>query len=164
MRFARRLLFVGLGSLSLLSCSLKGTSSALSSSVSSPEATSSSLSSVPLFTDSGIFTDKDYLKASGEHLRNNYGFGDVKTLRGTNIGGYLVIEQWMTAVKGSSATGYLDHKTVTNLFLQRFGEEKTLDLWAYYRDNYFTDQDFDTIKALGMNLIRLPFTYMASSQ
>ena len=89
MRFSRRILFVGLGSLSLLSCSLKGTTSTSSSSASSSGMVSSSVSSVPLFTDSGIFTDEDYLKASGEHLRNNYGFGDVKTLRGTNVGGYM---------------------------------------------------------------------------
>lgn len=161
MRFSGRVLFAGLGSISLLSCSLGGASSLSPTAQSSSYAISSSSTSVPLFTDSGIFTEKDYLKASGERLRNNYGFGDVVTLRGTNIGGYLVIEQWMTALKGSSATGYLDHKTITNLFLQRFGEEKTLDLWAYYRNNYFTDQDFDAIQAMGMNLIRLPFTYMS---
>src|SRR5574344_2275439 len=131
MRFSRRILLVGLGSCSLLSCSLQGASSTM---VSSSSPVSSSAMSIPLFADSGIFTEKDYLKASGERLRNNYGFGDVVTLRGTNIGGYLVVEQWMTALKGSSATGYLDHKTITNLFLQRFGEEKTLDLWAYYRN------------------------------
>lgn len=109
-------------------------------------------------SEAGVFGEKDYIKASGSYLRKDYGRGDIITLRGTNAGGYLVIEQWMDALKG--ANDYLDHKRVTATFVQRFGKEKCLDLWEYYRQNFWNEQDFDNIQALGMNVIRLPFSYM----
>lgn len=108
----------------------------------------------------GVFGDEDFIKTDGAKLRKNYGEGDSIVLRGTNAGGYLVIEQWMTALIGSDSTGHLDHKKVTNLFLERFGKNVTLELWEYYRSNYWTDLDFDNLQRMGMNVIRLPFTYM----
>ena len=72
----------------------------------------------------GVFTEDDYLKVDGTSVRTQKGEGDPVILRGTNAGGYLVIEQWMTALQGSSQTGYLDHKTVTDIFVERFGEEE----------------------------------------
>lgn len=38
----------------------------------------------------------DYLKANGTVLRNNYGTGEVVNLRGTNLGGWLLQEGWMS--------------------------------------------------------------------
>ena len=38
----------------------------------------------------------DFLKANGKFLRNNSGTGDIVTLRGTNLGGWLTYEDWMT--------------------------------------------------------------------
>ena len=34
----------------------------------------------------------DFLKANGKFLRNNSGTGDIVTLRGTNLGGWLTHE------------------------------------------------------------------------
>ena len=109
----------------------------------------------------GVFTEDDYLKVDGTSVRTQKGEGDPVILRGTNAGGYLVIEQWMTALQGSSQTGYLDHKTVTDIFVERFGEEETVNLWTYYRENYWTDYDFQNCADMGMNVIRLPFSYMS---
>ncbi len=121
---------------------------------------SSTASSEEETVECGVFTEDDYLKVNGTDVRREKGEGDAVILRGTNAGGYLVIEQWMTALKGSDATGYLDHKTVTEIFVERFGEETTLELWEYYRENYWTELDFQNCADMGMNVIRLPFTYM----
>lgn len=47
-------------------------------------------------------TQKDFLKADGKNLKTNYGKGRVVNLRGTNAGGYLFQELWMTATKNTA--------------------------------------------------------------
>ncbi|MCR5755129.1 MAG: cellulase family glycosylhydrolase, partial [Acetatifactor sp.] len=100
----------------------------------------------------------DFLKASGKVLRNNYGNGNVVNLRGTNAGGYLVQEFWMTPTDYSSGVNCeMDiYRTLTN----RFGESRMRELIKTYQDNYWTTQDFENCKNLGINCIRLPFWYM----
>lgn len=107
-----------------------------------------------------LITDEDYLEVEGTKVKKSHGKGEEVLFKGINAGGYLVIEQWMCAFKGSKATGYLDHKTVTDIRTERFGQEKTLELWDYYRTNFWTDFDFEMCKEMGMNTIRLPFSYM----
>ncbi len=41
-------------------------------------------------------TTDDFLKADGEVLRNKSGTGDIVSLRGTNFGGWLTFEDWMS--------------------------------------------------------------------
>jgi|GEM_PF-2212386 len=41
-------------------------------------------------------TSADFLKADGKFLRNQSGTGDIVTLRGTNLGGWLTFEDWMS--------------------------------------------------------------------
>ena len=102
----------------------------------------------------GKFEQSDYLKVVGTQVKKDYGNGQEVKLRGTNAGGYLLIEQWMTAVNS------LDHKTATESFTKRFGEETTQDIWAAYRDNFWSEQDFVNCANMGMTVIRLPFSYM----
>ena len=45
---------------------------------------------------SGPLTSADFLAADGPVLRNQNGAGDVVTLRGTNLGGWLTFEDWMS--------------------------------------------------------------------
>lgn len=101
-----------------------------------------------------LITSSDYLKVNGTNVRKNYGNGDTVMLRGTNAGGYLVSEQWMTAVN------YKDYKTASEILSNRFGEETMQDLWAYYRSYLWTDADFRNCANMGITVIRLPFTYM----
>lgn len=42
------------------------------------------------------FTSTDFLKVDGKFLRNNSGAGSIVTLRGTNLGGWLTQEDWMS--------------------------------------------------------------------
>ncbi|NOX22654.1 MAG: cellulase family glycosylhydrolase [Actinobacteria bacterium] len=41
-------------------------------------------------------TSNDFLKADGSVLRNGNGTGDIVNLRGTNLGGWLTFEDWMS--------------------------------------------------------------------
>lgn len=76
------------------------------------------------------------------------------TLRGTNLGGWLVWEAWMSPFVGAD-----DSFGVIEKLKSRFGAEKTDTIIKSFRDNYITDADFDIIKNMGFNCIRLPFWY-----
>ena len=81
------------------------------------------------------------------------------TLRGVNAGGLFVTEHWMTGFSYGTQPDN-DYRSLTQTFLKRFGEQKTKELWAAYRSNWWTDADFARCADMGMNVIRLPFTYM----
>lgn len=102
-----------------------------------------------------VITNKQtpFLKTDGDVIRNNYGAGEVVQLKGTNIGGWLVMENWQCP------TNSPDQKTTLKVLTERFGEEKAWELINTYQDNWFTEDDFDTLKAEGVNVLRLPVTY-----
>src|SRR6185312_14654012 len=50
---------------------------------------------VPAARPAHASTDPNFLKASGKYLKNNSGTGSIVTLRGTNLGGWLTMEDWM---------------------------------------------------------------------
>jgi len=53
-------------------------------------------------------TSGDFLKTDGKYLKNNYGTGEVVQLRGTNVGGWLAQEDWMSPLgeNASDRTGW----------------------------------------------------------
>ena len=102
-------------------------------------------------------SSSDFLKANGKNLRNNYGNGDVVQLKGTNAGGYLIQEFWMTITDSTSNVS--DEDDIYRVLTERFGESGMEYLIDLYQDNYWTETDFDNCAAMGMNCIRLPFWY-----
>src|SRR5487761_1232975 len=67
------------------------------------------------------FTSSDFLKTSGPYLRNNSGTGSIVTLRGTNLGGWLTQEDWMSPLgefaldrTGWTATASVNSSTAGN--------------------------------------------------
>ncbi len=120
---------------------------------------------ISLFAGAGIgtyeaeaasaITSSDFLKANGKNLRNNYGSGDVVQLKGTNAGGYLIQEMWMTPT--NATTNVSDEEEIYEVLTSRFGESGKDYLVGLYQDNYWTEADFDNCAAMGMNCIRLPF-------
>lgn len=94
-----------------------------------------------------------FLKTDGKVIRNNYGAGEVVQLKGTNIGGWLVMENWQCPVNSP------DQKTTLAVLSERFGEEKAWELINIYQDNWFTEDDFAILKEEGVNCLRLPITY-----
>jgi|GEM_PF-1821973 len=97
------------------------------------------------------------LKADGKVLRNEAGTGDVVQLKGTNAGGYLFQEFWMTPTNAS--TKVKAEEDLYKVLTERFGEDKMPELIGLYQDAYWTEEDFDYCAKLRMNCIRLPFWY-----
>lgn len=95
----------------------------------------------------------NFLKTDGKQIKNNYGTGNEVILRGTNAGGWLVTENWQCPVDA------VDQKTTLEVFTRRFGEETAWELVNYYQDHWWTEEDFDLVKAEGMNILRLPMSY-----
>lgn len=64
-----------------------------------------------------VITDETskFLKTDGTVIRNNYGAGDIVQLKGTNIGGWLVMENWQCP------TNSPDQKTTLEVLTNRFG-------------------------------------------
>ncbi len=98
-----------------------------------------------------------FLKADGKVLRNASGTGDVVQLKGTNAGGYLLQEFWMTPTKSTSKV--YDEESVYAVLTERFGKEKMLEIIDTYQEHYWTEEDFDYCQEIGINCIRLPFWY-----
>lgn len=103
-----------------------------------------------------------FLKTEGKKIVNAE--GEEVVLRGVNAGGLGVIEQWMTGFAHSSAedSPYVcrDFYTTSKVFLDRFGLQETETIWSAYQTYWWTDEDFEHCRDMGMNVIRLPFTYM----
>lgn len=109
---------------------------------------------------SGGDDDEKYLSmltTDGERVVNEQ--GDEVILRGLNLGGLFVTEHWMTGFQYNTQPKN-DYLSLNRTFIERFGEEENAQLWQTYRNNWWSDVDFDNCKAMGINVIRLPFTYM----
>ena len=100
--------------------------------------------------------EKDFLKTREKEIINKD--GNKIVLRGTNAGGWLLQEFWMCPTKDTENVHC--QTTLINKLTERFGKEKAEELINIYDDNFWTESDFDNCKELGMNVIRLPFTYM----
>lgn len=100
---------------------------------------------------------KDFLKANGKVLKNNYGQGDTVYLRGTNAGGYMLQEFWLTPTDYTA--NVTDQTDLINTLTNRFGSDAAKTLINTYESNYWKKSDFDTCASLGINCIRLPIWY-----
>lgn len=97
------------------------------------------------------------LRAVGKELRDDAGQGQVVQLRGTNAGGYLLQEFWMTTTTQSE--NVYAEEDIYAILEERFGKEAREELVSLYQDHYWTEADFDYCQEIGMNCIRLPFWY-----
>ena len=82
--------------------------------------------------------------------------GHVVQLRGTNLGGWLLIEPWMCPVDGKVIK---DDYTVRQTLADRFGNATADRLIDAYEDAWITADDLDRIRDLGLNVVRVPFWY-----
>ncbi len=97
-----------------------------------------------------------FLKTAGTEIRNGHGRGDSVQLRGVNLGGWLLREEWMCPLDSS---GLKDDLSARKTLIERFKETTADELIEAYEDAWITEQDLDNIAALGMNVVRLPFWY-----
>ena len=82
--------------------------------------------------------------------------GRVVQLRGTNLGGWLLIEPWMCPV---DAKAVHDEYTVRQTLADRFGQPTADRLVDAYEDAWITTADLDNVRSLGLNVVRVPFWY-----
>ena len=90
--------------------------------------------------------------------------GSLITLRGVNLGGWLVEEVWMlpienTPPEGSAFEQITCHANLWSTLEKRFGQQDMLKIRRAWRDTWITKADFQRIKAAGMNSVRLPFLF-----
>lgn len=83
--------------------------------------------------------------------------GKAIGLYGTNLGGWLVQESWLVPTDIGKTYGQIDMMLE---LANRFGEDGMYRLLDVYEDNWVTELDFERIKDLGLNCVRIPFTYM----
>jgi aryl-phospho-beta-D-glucosidase BglC (GH1 family) len=101
----------------------------------------------------------DFLKASGTSLRNGSGAGAVVALRGTNLGGWLLQENWMSPLLPNSGEGY-DEWRLRETLTSRFGEATKESLINGYQATWIQAGDLDNIQRMGMNVVRVPILYL----
>ena len=98
----------------------------------------------------------DYLKSEGGYMKNQN--NQVVGLRGVNFGGWLIQESWMCPVNGADrAWANLD--SLNALKNRGFSEVQIEDLFNTYQQNWITATDFDNLKAMNVNCVRVPFWY-----
>lgn len=99
-------------------------------------------------------TDDDFLSVKGKKYVNRK--GETVTLCGTNLGGWLIQENWMCPTEQEGSDG--QYQLLETLY-NRFGQEEAERLIDIYEDNWITEYDLDIIKNLGFNCVRVPFWY-----
>ncbi len=107
-----------------------------------------------------IDNSNGYVKASGTNLYD--GDGNLMWLRGVNFGDWFVQESWMTVSGiGDFETGwYTQQRGLDAMHTNpNLTEEQIRDIREMYIQNYITEEDFVRVASMGMNCVRLPFTY-----
>ena len=99
-----------------------------------------------------LSTAQAFLHTEGENIVN--GAGEQVVLRGTNFGGWGIMEDWFCPFTDPAGE---DNAYLT--LVSRFGAEKTHELFKWYRSNWITETDYKNVADVGMNCVRLPIWY-----
>jgi len=97
-----------------------------------------------------------FLLAQGTSIFD--GAGEEVVLRGVNLGGFLLIEKWLTGLGAGDQPPIEDDWTIRDI-LQRFGKSRADQLLQIYQDAFVKEADFDILMEMGVNLVRLPIFY-----
>ena len=100
-----------------------------------------------------------FLHADGRRIVDPQGREVV--LRGCNVGGWLLLEPWMPGLDGQE--GIETEKDLWDLMEQRFGRDAKLELIRVFRESFFNESDVERIAAFGMNCVRFPIWWRATS-
>ena len=97
-------------------------------------------------------TPLSWLHTEGERIVSEA--GETVVLRGTNFGGWGILEDWFCPF-----TDPAGEDNVYETLVARFGQDAAHALFRTYRSNWITEQDYQNVAAMGMNVIRLPIWY-----
>ncbi|KAL5117273.1 glucan exo-1,3-beta-glucosidase [Pleosporales sp. CAS-2024a] len=102
------------------------------------------------------------LAAPVEKRAVDFAWGSQK-LRGVNIGGWLVLEPWITPSIFDSVNANRPQKDIVDEFTlgQALGQEAALSILKPHWDTWVTWQDFNKIKQSGFNVVRIPVGFWA---
>ncbi|MCB9866328.1 MAG: cellulase family glycosylhydrolase [Phycisphaerales bacterium] len=93
------------------------------------------------------------LELNGRRFVNSS--GKPVTLRGCNLGNWLLLEPWMLNIQRE----FRDQQDILDTLRSRFGAERTAELLAIYRENWIGPRDIQIVRDFGFNLLRVPFHY-----
>jgi glucan 1,3-beta-glucosidase len=85
--------------------------------------------------------------------------GRAVTLKGTNLGNWLMLEMWMMGLADPEKGGYRDQHEFESILAQRFGDAERERLMDLFRASWMTERDWRHIRSFGMNVVRLPINY-----
>jgi len=80
--------------------------------------------------------------------------GKAFSIKGTNLGNWLVPEGYMFKFKNVNSPRLIDQ-----VLHELIGPGETNQFWKKYLDNYITEADITYLKKIGVNSIRIPFNY-----
>jgi len=101
-----------------------------------------------------VFAEDGFIRVDNGVLRKGE---EELVLNGVNLGGWLLMETWMGPVEDDYEE--MAYSDVVSILINRFGRVRGQKLLDIYEDNFITEKDFEIIKELGFNCIRLPFWY-----
>ena len=81
------------------------------------------------------------------------------SLRGVNLGNWLMMEMWMFGNDQIFGQGIVDQCTFEDALVARFGEAEKDRLFKVHRDSWMTEKDWDFMEDAGFNVVRIPFPY-----
>lgn len=84
--------------------------------------------------------------------------GKPVSLKGVNLGNWLMIEMWMLGLSGRPGEPE-DQFELEAMLTKRFGEKEKDRLMDVYRSHWITGADFKQMRTFGFNVVRLPMNY-----
>src|SRR6195952_3145229 len=75
-------------------------------------------------------------------------------MRGTNLGNWLIPEGYMFKFKSINSP-----RLINEAFTELLGPDETREFWEKYLHTYVTEGDIHYLKTIGVNSIRIPFSY-----
>ena len=115
-------------------------------------ALAAALAAAPLAGLAGTKASLPMLHASGRAIVDTS--GKTVPLRGVNLGGWFIMEKWMSPLDSSNSIA--DTYGAIQELDARFGVAKEQSLIKTYQTNWITTTDLDDLQSAGFNVVRVP--------
>jgi endoglucanase len=139
--------------LGLVAC---GGSSGGSKSPASSAASSSLASSVVSSSSSSSVAPEGLTLLHADGAKWAKASGNAVSLKGTNLGNWLMQEFWMMDQGGN---GVIDQCTLETTLSSRFGYGEKERLMKLFHDSWITERDWDQLQSFGFNIVRVPIMW-----